>query len=360
MSSPVTAAPPIGSSQTSQDTVVRVTGLSKRFPVRGGGIAQSLRRLVRPEYKPALQDVTCEVKRGEFFGLLGPNGAGKTTLFKLLSTLIVPDGGTAMVAGYDIRRQPDQVRRVLSQVIADERSLHYRISARENLKLFAALHGLDSRLARERVQAALDTVGLADTGDQLAGSFSSGMKQRLLIARSLLARPTVLLLDEPTRSLDPLAARNFRAFLREEIAGRQGCTVLLATHNADEALELCDRVAILNRGRLLAVGSTEQLNREFGDERYVFWARPSSGPAWSALETRGFVRRLPATPADDGDWSEVALEIPGGAADAAQAVTHLVLAGIEIARVERSSMPLASLIERIVEREQQQGQRDNA
>src|SRR5690606_25256479 len=129
-------------------------------------------------------------------------------------------------------------------------------------------HGLRGREAEARVGELLRVVALADTGEKMVGSFSSGMKQRLLIARALLSRPRILLLDEPTRSLDPLSARDFRAFLREEIAGQQGCSVILATHSAEEALNLCDRLAVLRKGELLAIGPAEELARRYGEERY--------------------------------------------------------------------------------------------
>ena len=175
---------------------------------------------------------------------LGENGAGKTTLFKILATLVIPDEGTATISGYDVLESPARVREVLAPVIADERSLHWRLSARENMRLFASLHGLRGAEATRRIEELLALVNLVEATDRQVSGFSSGMKQRLLVARTLLARPSVLLLDEPTRSLDPISARSFRRFLREDVALAQGCTVLLATHNAEEAFELCDRVGV--------------------------------------------------------------------------------------------------------------------
>jgi ABC-type multidrug transport system ATPase subunit len=299
-------------------------------------------------YAPALEGLTCDVREGEFFGLLGPNGAGKTTLFKILATLVTPDAGTARVAGFDVVRDAARVRRVLAPVIADERSLSWRLSAHENLMLFAALHGLRRAAARSRVDELLHEVALADTGNKLVGSFSSGMRQRLLIARALLSHPRVLLLDEPTRSLDPLSARSFRRFLREEISGRRGCTVLLATHITEEAFELCDRVAVLNRGRLLATGVTSDLMREFGDERYEAWVKDPDHPGVGALAARGLVRRVRVLGADEEGWTRVEMEIPGGLASAAEAAAVLVRAGVPVARFERTALSLADLIERIV------------
>ena len=328
---------------------VRMSGITKRFAVRRGWL-ELLRRPFSGESTLVLRDVTVDVMPGEFFGLLGPNGAGKTTLFKVLATLVLPDDGTAVVEGYDILEHPDEVRRVLTPVIADERSLHWRLTARENLRLFATLHGLDRAESRTRIDEVMVATGIADVGTKLAGAFSSGMKQRLLIARALLARPRVLLLDEPTRSLDPVSARDFRAFLREEITGRQGCTVILATHNAEEALELCDRVAVLDRGRLLAVGRASELAEEFGEESYRVWTRTPEHPAFSALAERGVETEVEHDPTATDGWIRVRLQLSGGHEAAARALDLLTAAGVPIARFERVGLSLADLMERIVER----------
>ncbi|MGI8497946.1 MAG: ABC transporter ATP-binding protein [Gemmatimonadaceae bacterium] len=347
MSSGVTSAPVAAARTPGVDRVaIRLDGLSKRFPIRRGWRA-ALGHPRSAAYARVLDDVSCTISEGEFVGLLGPNGAGKTTLFKILATLILPDGGTATISGFDVVRDPAAVRGVLTPVIADERSLHWRISARENLRLFAALHRLPPPEAVARVSEVLEIVGLADAGDKIVGSFSSGMKQRLLIGRALVSHPAVLLLDEPTRSLDPIAARAFRRFLRDEISGRQRCTILLATHNAEEALELCDRVAILDRGRMLAVGKAEELGRRHGHERYRLWTRQPHDDAVATLMDQGAVLRVHREEPQDG-WSRLDLDIPGGADRAAMVLHDLTLAGMSIARFERSDLTLAELIERIV------------
>jgi ABC-2 type transport system ATP-binding protein len=233
-------------------------------------------------------------------------------------------------------------------VIADERSLYWRLTARENLRLFAHLQRVPRPELEKRVDEVLAAVALADAAERQAGQFSSGMKQRLLIARALLARPRILLLDEPTRSLDPLSARSFRAFLRDEVSRKQGCTVLLATHNAEEALELCDRVGVLHRGRLLAVGSTAELASRFAEQRYRIWTRHPAHPCWASLEAQGLVRQVTALPSEDG-WARVELEIPGPLERAAHVVDVLTCAGVSVARCERVALSLADLIERIVE-----------
>jgi ABC-2 type transport system ATP-binding protein len=331
-----------------RDAVVRVDGLVKRFAVRRGW-KDTLRHPRATEYATALSGVTFDVARGEFFGLLGENGAGKTTLFKVLASLITPDEGTVTVHGFDVVRHGDRVRRLLAPVIADERSLNWRLSARENLRLFAALHDLRGAARDRRVGELLELTGIADTGDKMVGQFSSGMKQRLLIARALLSRPAVLLLDEPTRSLDPLGARRFREFLREEIVARQGCTVLIATHKAEEALELCNRVAILDRGVVRAAGTPEELSRQIVGERYKLWTLDPSHPALASLEARGVLHVVQRGERDEEGWTPLQLEIPGGPRIASEVLGHMASAGVTVASFERGRLPLAELIERIVE-----------
>jgi ABC-2 type transport system ATP-binding protein len=327
---------------------VVLDGLTKSFPARRGWL-ETIRHPLSTQYQQVLRGVSCTVREGEFFGLLGPNGAGKTTLFKILATLVLPDAGSAAIAGFDVVQNAREVRRVLSPVIADERSLYWRLSSRENLELYGALQGLDRTAARRRAGELLEVVGLDDTGEKMVGSFSSGMKQRLLIARALIAYPRVLLLDEPTRSLDPVSARRFRAFLQEEIVGRQKCTVLLATHNAEEALELCDRVAVLNRGQLLAAGTAQSIASEMGNDRYRLWTSDPGHPGIAALAERGVVEGITTREGDDPGWTVLEMDLPGGLERAAQVVAFLTEQGVPIARFEYAELSLADLIERVVE-----------
>ena len=331
----------------SRPVSVRIEALTKRFTVRRGW-RESVRHPFSAPTTVAVDNVALQVATGEFFGLLGPNGAGKTTLFKMLATLLLPDAGTITVENADVVREPATVRRLLTPVIADERSLQWRLTAQENMELFAVLQDVPRGEQRARIDALLTVVGLRDTGRKLVGAFSSGMRQRLLIARALLSRPRVLLLDEPTRSLDPISARDFRRFLREEIAGRHGCTMLLATHSADEAFELCDRVAVLHRGRVLACGAASALAREFGDERHRAWTTTPRHAAFADLERQGLASHVAMVDAADGEWSCVELVVHGGVNAGAAALAALNHAGVPIARFERVPLSLADLLERVV------------
>lgn len=330
----------------SRATAIRIKGLTKRFSTRGG-IRELLRRGARST-ATVVDGVSFEVGVGEVFGLLGPNGAGKTTLFKMLSTMILPDDGTVTVCGHDVRTNSAAVKQALASVSSDERSLNWRLSAWENLCLFAALQGVPRRSADERVNSVLATVGLESTGRKMVAVFSSGMRQRLLIARALLAGPRVLLLDEPTRALDPISAQELRAFMREELVYRQGCTILLATHNTDEALGFCDRVAVLNRGRLLAIGAAAELTSRFGEERYRILTTDSGHPCFSRLEGRGVIRHVVRRPADPSGWSMIECAIPGDPSQSANVLRLLLESGASISRLERIEPSLADLIGRII------------
>lgn len=328
---------------------VSVRNLKKRFRVRRRYV-ETLRHPFRREYMQALNGVDCDIHAGEFFGFLGSNGAGKTTLFKILATLVSPDEGTVVVDGFDVRKQAADVRRSLTPVIADERSLRWRLSARENLRLYAVLYGLPAPQVAARVDEVLGIVGLDPADNKLVGRFSSGMRQRLLIARALIPKPRVLLLDEPTRSLDPVSARTLRAFLRDELCKRLGCTILLATHTAEEAFELCDRVAILDHGQPLAIGQADRLQLEFGEDRYIVWTRSPNHRLLDGLARAGVVRRLAVRAADDNGWSKVEMSIPGGHDAAANVLQQLVEQGAIVSRFERIDLSLGELIQRVITR----------
>jgi ABC-2 type transport system ATP-binding protein len=331
---------------------VEIVGLTKYFSPR-----RRFAEIIRgrgPEPTAVVDRVSFDVQPGEIVGVLGPNGAGKTTIFKMLSTIVLPDGGCARVCGYDIETEPAAVRTMLAAVSSDERSLNWRISARENLLLFAALHHVPRRHVGQLVANALATVGLESAEAKMVAAFSSGMRQRLLIARALLACPRVLLLDEPTRALDPISAQEFRHFLRDQLIARQQCTIILATHNADEALGFCDRVVILNRGRALAIGPAVELQARFGDERYRIVTNRPDDPSFVALEARGLLRRLTRQRLVEG-WSMVECAISADLSRTSHVLSVLAHSGVPIARFERMDASLADLIGRIIRRDQATG-----
>ncbi len=211
---------------------------------------------------PAVDRVSIQITHGELFGLLGVNGAGKTTLIKMLSTLIEPTSGSAWVNGHALS-QASAIKNSIGLVSSDERSFYWRLSGRQNLHFFASLYGLPSVRLEEQVKQVLEAVELGEAADNRFLTYSTGVRQRLSIARALLNRPKLLFLDEPTKGLDPLVTRRLHTIIRGDLVERQGMTVLLTTHDLLEAEQLCDRIAIIHQGRIQSVGSLAELRQDF-------------------------------------------------------------------------------------------------
>ncbi len=205
----------------------------------------------------AVDGVNLTVQAGSVLAILGPNGAGKTTLLRILAGLILPSAGRAHICGLDVVQGEARERGLVGISLGDDRSLYARLSGRRNLEFFAALHGLSRQEARQRIDELSNVLEIPL--DQTVQASSSGIRQRILIARALLHDPAVLLLDEPTKSLDPTSAQGLRGFIRERLAGHLGKTVIIATHNLPEAELLGDDIAIMKRGRIRACGSLDTL-----------------------------------------------------------------------------------------------------
>jgi ABC-2 type transport system ATP-binding protein len=328
-------------------TVIACRDLVKSFPVRRTWSA-AIRAPFSTQWQRVTDHVTCDIAQGELFGLLGPNGAGKTTFMRMLATTVLPDGGTATVHGADVVRDAREVRGMIASVVANERAVLWRLSASDNLRYFAALLGLRGAARTARIKEVLELVEMTDTGEKIVGEFSSGMRQRLLIARALLGTPRVLLLDEPTRSLDPVSARQFRRFMTRLVREQARCTVVLATHSTDEAMELCDRVGVLDRGRLLAVGRPSEFSADLTRDSFRAWLSGDVLPALGQLLSSGILTSATELPGREGDWREFSLVVPGGHESAAQVVRALVQNGVDVARIERVPVSVADIIERVL------------
>ncbi len=238
----------------------------------------------------AVDGISFEAASGEVFGLLGPNGAGKTTAIRLIATILTPTRGTARVSGYDIRQQPQAVRQNIG-ILTTEMGVYDRLTGREHLKYFGALYGIPSARLEHRIEETARLLEMADFIDRRAGTYSTGMKQKLAIARSVLHDPPILILDEPTSGLDALAAQTVLNFMRQ--AREQGKLVILSTHRMPDAERLCDRVAIMYEGRLLSIQSVAGLKAEtktqsledaflvlVGKQEKAPAAAPSPGKSW--------------------------------------------------------------------------------
>jgi len=233
-------------------SAVEVQDLTREYVTRSffGGVSRVTK---------ALDGVTFSINAGELFGLIGPNGAGKTTTVKILTTLLTPTGGEARILGLDVKKDLYEIRRRIGIVFGGERGLYNRVSALDNLRYFSDLYGVDPAVARERIPELLKAVGLADRAEERVEKYSRGMKQRLHIAKALVHDPEVLFLDEPTLGLDPAGARDIRNMIRE--MQKQGKTILLTTHYMFEAEELCRRVAVISKGKIVALDTPAELKK---------------------------------------------------------------------------------------------------
>jgi len=221
------------------DTAVKVSGLTKHY----GKIT-------------AIDHLTFEVERGEFFGFLGPNGAGKTTTIRILTCIIKPDLGSASIMGYDVSKEPLKAKQVMG-ILPEMANAYIDLTAWQNLMFWGEIYGVPSTIKKSRAETLLKKFGLYERKDNLVKGFSKGMKQRLLICMSLINEPSILFLDEPTGGLDVQSTRLIRSMLYE--LNRNGVTIFMTTHNMDEANQLCNRVAIINNGRIIAVDRPERL-----------------------------------------------------------------------------------------------------
>jgi ABC-2 type transport system ATP-binding protein len=242
-----------------------VNEIEKLFPVVRSGLGAYLAPFSRPS-RPALSRVSFRVAAGESLAIVGANGAGKSTLLRILTTLLLPTKGSATINGSDVVREPARVRHALGFHSGAEVGFYPRLTGLENLRFFSTLRRMSWNESQRRIAEMTDLLGLRKALDSQVRTLSAGTVQRLSLARALMHSPLVLLLDEPTRSLDPLAAAEFRHFLREEVIRRQGTAVLIASHSLEEVQEVADRLILLDNGRVLFSGAPEEMRRAAGAE----------------------------------------------------------------------------------------------
>ncbi len=295
--------------QTASASAITVSGLVKRY----GAVT-------------AVAGIDLDVARGEIFGFLGPNGAGKSTTIAILCTLVKATEGRATVAGIDVTRHPDEVRSRIGLVFQDP-SLDNQLTARENLTFHAMVYGVARNRRRERINAALAMVDLSDRADAPVMTFSGGMKRRLEVARGILHAPEVLFLDEPTQGLDPQTRARLWDHLRD-IRANTGLTIFMTTHYMEEA-EWCDRIAIIDQGTIVALGTPEELKSQVGGDVVVVQTDDNARAAGEIADLLG------ATAVTDGD--SLRIEVPNGAAFIPRLITTLSV-GVGNVAVRRPSL----------------------
>lgn len=304
------------------EPAIEITGLRKTYSSHRGTFRRTKVQTV------ALDGIDLAIQPGELYGLLGPNGAGKTTTVKILTTLLLPDSGTARVLGLDVVKQTDAVRRRIGFVFGGERGLYWRLSGLDNLRYFADLYRIPPDVSRRRIAELIERLGLSGRERDKVEIYSRGMKQRLHLARGLLNDPEVLFLDEPTIGLDPVGARELRVLVRE--LADSGKTIFLTTHYMFEADSICDRIAVINKGKLVAEGTPASIKRLVEEQGVV----EVEAEGISSDHVAG-LRSLPGVTSVSIGERELAQVITIHCANPTDLMTHLgvVLAGIKLQKV---------------------------
>ncbi|NDJ36746.1 MAG: ABC transporter ATP-binding protein [Chloroflexi bacterium] len=327
------------------DAAIVVQDVNRIYKVRGP------KRRSDPQEVTALADVNLDVKRGELFGLLGPNGAGKTTLIKILATLLLPSSGTALVDGFDVVKEQKAIRRRISMVSGGETSGYGLLTVEENLWMFARLYGLDNKTAKERIDSMLKLMGLADRRRTKIADLSTGLRQKMNFIRGFISDPSVVFLDEPTLGLDVGAARDVRAFVEEWMDDRPDRTMVLTTHYMAEADELCDRIAIIDRGRIIACDTPENLKRSLKEETVFHLKVAPLGKRPEANEHRieavHGVRRVSTTEVNGHTEVTLILETEEALAGV---IGHLEARGSNLLSLEKQEPSLEDVFVRMVGR----------
>jgi ABC-2 type transport system ATP-binding protein len=264
--------------QNGNEDIVSVEHLNKVF--------YSVRGFWKREKHPvqAVKDISFSIRKGELFGMVGPNGAGKTTTVKMLATLLLPTAGRATVFGHDVVKATGRIRPRIGFTFGGNKGLYSRLSALDNLRYFAELYKLAPETIEKRIKEMLEVVGLTGREKDRVETYSSGMQQRLHLARAMLHDPDLIFLDEPTVGIDPIGSREIRALVKELV--QRGKTILLTTHYMYEAEELCDRIAVVNHGQIVALDTPASLKRRASGDSVIVIHTPTENRALEA-ELRG-------------------------------------------------------------------------
>ena len=322
---------------------VETESLGRIYKIHGNTREKNIRKEL-----VALQGVNLQVQKGELFGLLGPNGAGKTTLIKILTTLLAPNSGWARVAGFNVAKEPGKVRPLINMVSGGESSGYGLLTVRENLWMFSQFYGLPSKQAYERIDALLKMVGLEDRMHTKSSDLSTGLRQKMNIVRGFMTDPQVLFLDEPTLGLDVGASRDVRSLIRNWLDEDKTRTLLLTTHYMVEADELCDRVAIINRGRVLAFDTPSALKQRLQREAlFEITVASLTGLSTSALEQLPGVRK--AARKDVAGLTALSFSLQEEAA-LAGVINRLTESNVKIMRLDKHEPTLEDVFVNLVGR----------
>lgn len=329
---------------------IETYNLTKKYPIVKG-YSEILLHPFKKKAVTALNNVNIQIKKNELFGLLGPNGAGKTTLIKILCTLVLPTSGRALVNGLDVEKDEKEIRKIIGYVIGDERSFYWRLTGRQNLKFFAKLNNIFHKEAEQRIKNLLEFMELTRDADRMFKDYSTGMRQKLAIARGLLTNPEIIFMDEPTSGLDPITSQKLIRFIREKLVGEGGKTVIFATHNLHEAEVLCDQVAIISGGKVKIAGTVREMKKMFHSEkRYVMKLKSTKNSLLSKIQNIAIAHKVTTIP--DGiasDKIQIEFETLSDNGNIFQIVKELVNMGGEISSFSEKEISLEELFSKVVD-----------
>ena len=327
---------------------VELTDVHKWFPKAGG--YREILTFWRRVQIPVLRGISLTVPEGDSFGILGVNGAGKTTLLKVLSGLMLANSGRVEIGGVDVTRGSDLAHTSLMYISSEERTHYMRLSGWQNLDFYADLFEIPIKQKKSQINSLVELVGLSKDIDEKVIRYSSGMKQRLAIARGLLSDPDILLLDEPTRSLDPVGARDLWAFIREELMAVQNKTVILATHDMEEATVLCDTVEIIDGGTIVASESVDELRESYSNRNnYIVTLNANSNSLESELSRVDGLSGLASSASGDGNI-QVAFTLDDPARRMPQVLEVLARHGSVVTGMTRHQVGLGDVVAELTTR----------
>lgn len=329
---------------------IETCNLTKRYPVIKG-YGDILLHPFRKKDITALNNVNIQIKKNELFGLLGPNGAGKTTLIKILCTLVLPTSGRALVNGLDVEKDGKKIRKIIGYVIGDERSFYWRLTGRQNLRFFAKLNNISHKEADRKIKNLFEFMELTYDADRMFKDYSTGMRQKLAIARGLLTNPEIIFMDEPTSGLDPITAQKLIRFIREKLIEEEGKTVIFATHNLHEAEILCDQIAIINGGKVKIAGTVKEIKKMFHSEkRYIIKLKSAKNGLVSKIQNIAIANKVTTIPDDiTSDRIQIEFETLSNNGNIFQTVKELVDMGGEINSFYEKEISLGELFSKVMD-----------
>jgi ABC-2 type transport system ATP-binding protein len=331
---------------------IETYNLTKRFPV-----TKRYRELIlhpfKKRYVTAINDISIKIRKGELYGLLGPNGAGKTTLIKILCALIYPTSGTAFLNGTEITKHGDKIKKKIGYVLSDERSFYWRLTGRQNLKFFAVLNNISGKEAEKRIDGLMEFLDLGANADQMFRDYSTGMRRKLAIARGLINSPEIIFMDEPTSGLDPVIAQKIRKLIKEELVGQKRKTVIYATHNLYEAEELCDSIAVIQKGKIKTKGHLDQIKSSFNtSKRYLIGLKDYKHSMLDSIQELEIVNKAQPIPIrSNSDTFQIEIELVNNNGGEHRLIQEIFGLGCKISLFYEQQSSLENLFPKIINSE---------